>query len=62
MDRLSPHLTLTGRNIPFVNSVKHVSVIFDRRITWRLHILVEMIEAKAFETFISVYTIFWEPG
>jgi hypothetical protein len=42
-------LTLNGRNIPFVNNVKYLGVIFDKRITWRLHI--EMIEAKAFRTF-----------
>jgi hypothetical protein len=37
------HLTLNGRNIPFVN-------------TWRCHI--EMIEAKAFRTFIRIYSLF----
>jgi hypothetical protein len=42
-------LTLNGRNIPFVNSV-----IFDKRMTWRLHI--EMIEA--FRTFIRIYSLF----
>jgi hypothetical protein len=36
------HLTLNGRNIPLVNSVKYVGVIFDKKVTWRLHI--EMIE------------------
>jgi hypothetical protein len=44
------HLTLNGRNIPFVNHVKYLCVIFDKMITWRLHI--EVIEAKAFRTFI----------
>jgi hypothetical protein len=44
------HLKLNGRNIPFVNNVKYLGVIFDKRITWRLHI--EIIEAKAFRTFI----------
>jgi hypothetical protein len=38
-------LTLNGRNIPFVNSVKYLGVIFDKRIIWRLH--KERIEAKA---------------
>jgi hypothetical protein len=46
IDRLSHILILNGRNIPFVNGVKYVSVIYDKKITWRLHI--EMIEAKAF--------------
>jgi hypothetical protein len=31
-------LQLNGRNIPFVNSAKYLGVIFDRRMTWRLHI------------------------
>jgi hypothetical protein len=42
-------LTLHGRNIPFVNNVKYLGVIFNKRITWRLHI--GRIEAKAFQTF-----------
>jgi hypothetical protein len=46
----SRSLTLNERYIPFVNSVKYLGVIFDRRVTWRLHI--EMIEAKAFTTFV----------
>jgi hypothetical protein len=49
-------LTLNGRNIPFVNSVKYLGVIFNKRMTWRLHI--EMIEAKAFRTFITIYSLF----
>jgi hypothetical protein len=28
------YLTLNGRNIPFVNSVKYFGAIFDRRIRW----------------------------
>jgi hypothetical protein len=46
------HLTLNGRNIQFVNSAKYLSVIFDKRITWRFH--KEMIAAKAFR----IYSIF----
>jgi hypothetical protein len=49
-------LTLNGLDIPFVNSVKYLGVIFDRRMTWRLHI--EKIEAKAFRTFIRLYSLF----
>jgi hypothetical protein len=49
-------LALNGRNIPFVGSVKYLGVSVDRRIRWRLHI--EMIEAKAFRTFISAYSLF----
>jgi hypothetical protein len=53
--RLRPpeaHLTLNGRNIPFVNHVKYLGKIFDKRITYRLHI--KMIEAKAFRIFIRI--------
>jgi hypothetical protein len=41
-------LTLNGRNIPFVNSVKYLGVIFDKKITWKLHI--ETIETKLIVT------------
>jgi hypothetical protein len=49
---------LNGRNIPFVNSAKYLGVIFDRRVrvTWRMH--TEMIAAKAFRTFIRLYSLF----
>jgi hypothetical protein len=50
------HPTLNGWNIPFISRVKHLGVIFDKRITWRLHI--DMIEAKAFRTFIRIYSLF----
>jgi hypothetical protein len=50
------HLTSNGRNIPLVDHVKYLGVIFDKRITWRLHI--EMIEAKAFRTFIRICSLF----
>jgi hypothetical protein len=56
--RLRPpeaHLTLNGWNIPSVNHVKYLSAIFDKRITWRLH--KEMIEVKAFRTFIRIYSL-----
>jgi hypothetical protein len=48
-DPSEAHLTLNGWNIPFVNHVKYLGVIFNKRITWRLHI--EITEAKAFGTF-----------
>jgi hypothetical protein len=50
------HLTANGCNIPFINHVKYLGVIFYKRITWRLH--TEMIEAKAFRTFIKIYSRF----
>jgi hypothetical protein len=31
-------LTLNGRNSPFINSVKYLGLLFDNRMTWRLHI------------------------
>jgi hypothetical protein len=43
-------LTLNGRNIPFVNNVKYLGVIFDRKITWKLHI--KTIKTEAFRAFI----------
>jgi hypothetical protein len=49
------HLTHNGQNIHFVNYVKYLSVIFDKRITWRLHL--EMIEAKALRTFVRIYSL-----
>jgi hypothetical protein len=58
--RLRPpeaHLTVNGhKNIPFANHVKYLGVIFNKRITWRLHI--EMTEAMAFVTFIQIYSLF----
>jgi hypothetical protein len=39
-----------------VNHVKYLSVIFDKRITWRLHM--EMTEAKVCRTFIRNYSLF----
>jgi hypothetical protein len=57
--RLRPpeaYLTSNGWNIPFISHVKCLGIIFDKRITWRLHI--EMIEAKAFRTFIIIYSLF----
>jgi hypothetical protein len=45
-------LQVNGRNIPFVNSVKYLGVIFDRRMTWRSHI--EKFAAKALGTYIKI--------
>jgi hypothetical protein len=50
------HLTLKGRNIPFVNNVKYLGVYFDRKSSWRPYI--ERIEAKAFRIFINTCTLF----
>jgi hypothetical protein len=50
------HFTSIERNIPFVNHVKYLGVIFTKRIIWRPHI--EIIETKAFRTFIGVYSVF----
>jgi hypothetical protein len=49
------HLTLNGRNIPFVNHVKYLGVIFYKRFTRRLHI--ETTEAKVFRIFIRIYSV-----
>jgi hypothetical protein len=53
---LKLNLKLNGRNISFINHVKYLSVMFDKRITWRLHI--QVTEAKAFRTFIRIYSLF----
>jgi hypothetical protein len=50
------HLSFYQRNILFVSHVKYLGVIFNKRITWRLRI--EMFEAKAFRTFIRIYSLF----
>jgi hypothetical protein len=51
------HLTLNGRNVnPLRQSCKKLSVIFDKRIAWRLHI--EIIETKVLRTFIRIYCPF----
>jgi hypothetical protein len=49
-------LTLNGQNVPFVNSVKYISVIFNNKITWRLHI--ETVATKPYRTFIRLYSLF----
>jgi hypothetical protein len=49
-------LTLNGRKIPFVSHVKLLGIIFNKSITWKLQI--EMTEAKAFRTFIRIYSLF----
>jgi hypothetical protein len=41
----APLLALNGQNISFLNSVKYLGVIFDKKVKWILHI--DMIEAKA---------------
>jgi hypothetical protein len=40
----------------FFHHVKYLGVIIDKKITWRLHI--EMTEAKAFRTYIRIYSLF----
>jgi hypothetical protein len=42
------------REYPLINHVKYLAVIFDKWVTWRLHL--EMAEAKAFRTFIRIYS------
>jgi hypothetical protein len=49
-------LTINGQNIPFVNNVKYLGVLFDRKMTWRLHI--KTIETKAFGAYIRTYSLF----
>jgi hypothetical protein len=49
-------LTLNGQNTPFVNNVKYLDIIFDRKITWRPHI--KTTETKASRAFIRTYSLF----
>jgi hypothetical protein len=49
-------LQLNGRNIPFVNSVIYIGVVFDRRMIWRPHI--KKITTKVLGTYIRTYSIF----
>jgi hypothetical protein len=49
-------LELNGRDIPFVNNVTYLGVTFDRRMTWRHHIVRTV--AKAFSTYVRTYSLF----
>jgi hypothetical protein len=49
-------LTTNRRNIPFVNGVKHLGIIFCKKITWRMHI--ETVTTAACGTFIRRYSLF----
>jgi hypothetical protein len=49
-------LKWNGRNIPSVNNINYLGVIFNKKITWQSQI--EKIEAKAFSTFILTYCLF----
>jgi hypothetical protein len=42
--------------LTFVYSAKYLGVIFDKKVTWKLH--VEFIEARAFKTFNRIYSLF----
>jgi hypothetical protein len=53
---LEAHFTLNERNIPFVNHVKYLGIIFNKTITRRPR--TEMTEAKAFTTFTIIYSLF----
>jgi hypothetical protein len=48
-------LIINGQNISFVNKIKSLVVIFDRKITRRLHI--KTFETKAFRAFIRTYSL-----
>jgi hypothetical protein len=50
------HLTLNGRNIPFVNTIKYLGVVLDKKVAWILH--VEIIEAEAFRKMIRISALF----
>jgi hypothetical protein len=54
--RAVPRRYSEGQREKLGNHVSYFGVIFDKRITWRLHI--KMAEAKAFRTFIRIYSLF----
>jgi hypothetical protein len=53
-------LQLNLRNIPFVNNVKYLDVIFDRRVKWMLHI--ERTVSKALGMYMETYSLFRSYG
>jgi hypothetical protein len=48
-------LQLNGRDIPFVNNVRYLGVISDRRMTWRHHI--KRTVAKALRTYVRAQSL-----
>jgi hypothetical protein len=55
LDRSRLILHWKGRNTPFVNDVRYLSVIFDRRIAWRSYI--DSIVTNALRTFVRIYSL-----
>jgi hypothetical protein len=49
-------VTLNGWNIPFVNTVKYLGVIFDKKIAWRMQI--QSVAIKVFRTLITLHSLF----
>jgi hypothetical protein len=49
-------LQLNGPDIPFVNNAEYLSVIFNRRMTWRLHLKTTV--AKAIVSYVRIHSIF----
>jgi hypothetical protein len=49
-------LQLNGRDIPFINTVTYLGVIFERKMAWRHHI--ESTVAKALLTYTGTYSLF----
>jgi hypothetical protein len=46
---------LKGRQIPFLNHHKYLGVIFDKKITWKMH--TETIAIKVLGIFLGIYHI-----
>jgi hypothetical protein len=51
-----PTCYMQDKFISIDSHVKYLSIIFNKSITWSLHI--DMIEAKSFRTFIRIYSLF----
>jgi hypothetical protein len=52
--QVEAHLTLKRWNIPFVNNVKYIGVIFNRKTTWRIS---TETKAKVFPKFVRIYPL-----
>jgi hypothetical protein len=53
---LESYLILNGRNKSFVHSIKYLGEIFDKKITWRLYIVID--DENVFGTLIIVHCVF----
>jgi hypothetical protein len=53
-------LQVNGQDVSFVNNATYLGVIFDRKMTWRLHI--ERTMAMALRTYLRTYSLYKSEG